>query len=48
MYNLVSKGMVLKMCLGDKKNILKIEEIKKEKIIFKKNSYILNKSKKIH
>jgi len=46
MYNLVSKGMVLKMCLGDKKNILKIEEIKKEKIIFKKNSYILNKEQK--
>ena len=25
-YNLVSKGMVLKMCLGDKKNTSKIEE----------------------
>ncbi len=46
MYNLVSKGMVLKMCLGDKKNILKIEELKKEKIIFKKNSYVLNKEQK--
>ena len=25
-YNLVSKGMVLKMCLGDKKNTSKIEQ----------------------
>ena len=29
-YNLVSKGMVLKMCLGDKKNSIKIEEYKRE------------------
>jgi primosomal protein N' (replication factor Y) len=31
-YNLVSKGMVLKMCLGDKKNTSKIEEYKKQKL----------------
>ena len=30
-YNLVSKGMVLKMCLGDKKNTSKIEDYKEEK-----------------
>ena len=44
-YNLVSKGMVLKMCLGDKKNTLKIEEYKKN--TFKKESkFILNKEQK--
>ena len=45
-YNLVSKGMVLKMCLGDKKNATKIEEKKKE--ISKKNKFkfILNKDQK--
>ena len=26
MYNLVSKGMVLKMCIGNKSNLLKIEK----------------------
>ena len=31
-YNLVSKGMVLKMCLGDKKNTTKIEENVREKL----------------
>ena len=30
-YNLASKGMVLKMCLGDKKNTSKIEDYKEEK-----------------
>jgi len=29
-YNLASKGMVLKMCLGDKKNSIKIEEQEKK------------------
>ena len=44
-YNLVSKGMVLKMCLGDKKNITKIEE--HEKVSYKKKSkFILNKDQK--
>ena len=38
-YNLASKGMILKMCLGDKKNTSKIEEnkqvkLKKKNIIF--------------
>ncbi len=41
-YNLASKGMVLKMCLGDKKNIFKIENCLFEKYPNKKNSYILN------
>ena len=31
-YNLTSKGMVLKMCLGDKKNAIKIEEYGSEKL----------------
>ena len=35
-YNLVSKGMVLKMCIGKKKNTSKIEEYKKKKIKSKK------------
>ncbi len=46
MYNMVSKGMVLKMCLGDKKNILKIEEQNLEKKIIKENKYILNHEQK--
>ena len=44
-YNLVSRGMVLKMCLGDKKNAIKIEEHKREKIN-KKNKFILNSDQK--
>ena len=35
-YNLVPKGKVLKMCLGDKKNTSKIEDYKKEKLSKKK------------
>ena len=35
-YNLVPKGKVLKMCLGDKKNTSKIENFKKEKLNKKK------------
>jgi len=31
LYNLTSKGMVLKMCLGDKNNTSKIEKYKKKK-----------------
>ena len=42
-YNLVSKGMVLKMCLGDKKNTTKIEQHKKESIKKNKFKFILNK-----
>ena len=45
-YNLVSKGMVLKMCLGDKKNTSKIEEQKKEKLDNKKYVFSLNKDQK--
>jgi len=45
-YNLVSRGMVLKMCLGDKKNTSKIEEQKKEKIDNKKYTFSLNKDQK--
>ena len=45
-YNLVSKGKVLKMCLGDKKNTLKIEDYKKKKLRKKKISFSLNKDQK--
>jgi primosomal protein N' (replication factor Y) len=45
-YNLVSKGMVLKMCLGDKKNTFKIEEYKKEEYKKKKYNFTLNKDQK--
>ena len=44
-YNLTSKGMVLKMCLGDKKNAIKIEEYKQEELK-KKFKFILNKEQK--
>ena len=44
-YNLVSKGMVLKMCLGDKKNVTKIEEYKKENSN-NKSKFILNNDQK--
>jgi len=44
-YNLASKGMVLKMSLGDKKNPTKIEELKREKLN-KKIKFILNKDQK--
>ena len=44
-YNLASRGMVLKMCLGDRKNATKIEEYKKEKIS-NKSKFILNKDQK--
>jgi len=45
-YNLVSKGMVLKMCLGDKKNATRIEEKHKEIFKKKKSKFILNKDQK--
>ena len=44
-YNLTSKGMVLKMCLGDKKNAIKIEKSVIEKLK-KTNRFILNKDQK--
>jgi primosomal protein N' (replication factor Y) len=40
-YNLASKGMVLKMCLGDKKNSTRIEIFKKEELK-KKSKFVLN------
>jgi len=40
MYNLVSKGMVLKMCIGNKTNVLKLEKNLGE-IIFKKKRDII-------
>jgi len=45
-YNLTSKGMVLKMCLGDKKNTFKIEDLKKEKLDKKKFYFSLNNDQK--
>ncbi len=45
-YNLVSKGMVLKMCLGDKRNTTKIEENKKESNKKNKSKFVLNKDQK--
>ncbi len=45
-YNLVSKGKVLKMCLGDKKNTSKIEEKNKENFEKNKSKFILNKDQK--
>jgi primosomal protein N' (replication factor Y) len=45
-YNLVSKGMVLKMCLGDKKNSIKIEENNKTSLKNNKSKFILNKDQK--
>jgi len=45
-YNLVSKGKVLKMCLGDNKNTSKIEDYKKKEIKKKKYSFYLNKDQK--
>ena len=41
-YNLASKGMVLKMFLGEKKNVIKIEEQEKNKLV-KKSKFLLNK-----
>ena len=45
-YNLVSKGMVLKMCLGDVKNTTKIEVYEKKKLNKKKYNFSLNKEQK--
>jgi len=45
-YNLVSKGLVLKMCLGDKKNTSRIEEYEKEKVNKKKLTFSLNEGQK--
>jgi len=45
MYNITSKGMVLKMCLGDKNNSLKTEKETSLEFI-KKNKYNLNNEQK--
>ena len=45
-YNLASKGMVLKMCLGDKKNLLKKEDLGIKQEMSKKNSFSLNLAQK--
>ena len=44
-YNLASRGMVLKMCLGDKKNTTQIEESEKDKKN-EKLKFVLNKDQK--
>ena len=43
MYNLVSKGMVLKMCIGNKSNLLKIEKKINIEILKKRKKFFLNK-----
>ena len=46
-YNMVSKGLVLKMCIGDSKNIShKYEKIEEKKIVLN-TDYILNKEQKV-
>ena len=47
MYNLSPKGMVLKMCLGDNKNLLKQESTEFKKIIIKKKNLDLNDEQNI-
>ncbi len=42
MYNLVPKGKVLKMCLGDSQNILKLQKYEFESNSFEKKKYILS------
>ena len=46
MYNIVPKGMVLKMCLGNKNNILKNEDITDEYKSKNKVKYYLNSEQK--
>jgi primosomal protein N' (replication factor Y) len=46
MYNIASKGLVLKMCLGDKSNILKPENETKKKSLHKVINYELNSEQK--
>jgi primosomal protein N' (replication factor Y) len=46
MYNMCSKGMVLKMCLGDKNNVLKFNNDSEEKKIKKVKKYFLNNEQK--
>ena len=46
MYNLASKGMVLKMCLGDKNNIIKKDDKKENNYLSKIKKYHLNEEQK--
>ena len=46
MYNISSKGMVLKMCLGNKNNIMKKAEDKTENNFIKPKKFILNDEQK--
>ena len=46
MYNLASKGMVLKMCLGDKSNIIKKVDKKENNFLSKIKKYHLNEEQK--
>ncbi len=46
MYNIIAKGKVLKMCVGDIKNMLKEVNYSHNQINLSKNNYILNKEQK--
>ena len=46
-YNIVPKGMALKMCLGGKNNFIKIENEKEFETLVKKNNYSLNNEQNI-
>ncbi|MFL2883392.1 MAG: primosomal protein N' [Pelagibacteraceae bacterium] len=46
MYNITPRGMVLKMCLGNKNNIFKKEKLYSEEKILYKNNFILNTEQK--
>jgi primosomal protein N' (replication factor Y) len=46
MYNIIAKGKVLKMCVGDIKNMLKEVKLTHKVINLSKNNYILNKEQK--
>ena len=46
MYNIIAKGKVLKMCVGDIKNMLKKVNYRHNQINLSKNNYILNKEQK--
>tara|TARA_B100000959_G_scaffold216524_1_gene228191 strand:+ start:814 stop:2769 length:1956 start_codon:yes stop_codon:yes gene_type:complete len=46
-YNIVPKGMALKMCLGGKNNFIKIENEKELETLVKKNNYSLNNEQNI-
>ncbi len=46
MYNLVPRGKVLKMCLGNENNILELKDQNKIRYIGKKIKFVLNKEQK--